>query len=170
MENKMKNKDEAIQFLRELINNINEQDNRATASPYYFTIETKEKCPTDPDYNCDGSAWILDGESYTCKEARDYVLEKYDVEVWPYTLPKEHFEFNYEFILEEEGFNHWHYQEIEKYDNFFFTEKAANQHLKINGHNYESPKTYVKHAYRNSEIEDLLKAISIIIDTKLIRR
>ena len=34
--------------------------------------------------------------------------------------------------LLEEGFNHWHYQEIEEYDNFFFTEKAANQHLKIN--------------------------------------
>lgn len=55
-------------------------------------------------------------------------------------------------------------------ENVFFTEEAFKEHVRVNGHNlgrrgeYYS---YVKHAFRNDELMNLLKAISAVTGKEL---
>lgn len=91
------NKDEAKQFLSNLITEINNQDNRITASPYYYVVKGKGNKET----------------------------------------------------------------------NIFFSEKACTEHMKANAHHYVGERSFVKHAWRNPEIENLFKAISSLSETPL---
>lgn len=58
---------------------------------------------------------------------------------------------------------HWrmvHYDEMFRpktsEGGFFLTEKACDAHLKINGHHYREPHSYVEYANRNAQIETLV--------------
>ena len=53
---------------------------------------------------------------------------------------------------------------IHEYENAFFTEKAAREHIRINGHNLNEPRTYVNHAYRNPEMELIIKFLRSLTD------
>jgi hypothetical protein len=50
----------------------------------------------------------------------------------------------------------------EKFSNCFLTEEAAKQHIRINRHNLRSPDTFLFHAYRNQELDMVIKAIKEI--------
>lgn len=95
-----------IEFLKEFMNKINSQNNRCTATPYYFVVREQEE--------------VLDGDGNFAELYR------------------------------------W----VDK--GIFFTEEAANNHIKQNYYHYNNPRTYVKHAFRNPEMKRLFKAIGNI--------
>lgn len=145
--------DEAAEFISALVNRLRTQDNRGTADPYYFTVCKLVDVPV-PE-GCGDKTIYFDSddcESYTEEQAKeradelemtfddyiDYRCHKYDC------------------------------KEQEKYENFFLTLEGYNEHVKLNGHNIarECNKfySYVDHAYRNPEIENLLKYVKEIGD------
>ena len=59
--------------------------------------------------------------------------------------------------LEDKEWNKYDVQEDNVYENMFFTEKACEEHIRINKHNMVKPQSYVQHAYRNPELELIVK-------------
>ena len=51
----------------------------------------------------------------------------------------------------------------------FLTEKAANAHIKANRYKYKDPRTYVKHFYRNSEMEQLYKILNELVGVHILK-
>ena len=58
--------DEMYDFLMKLSIEINAQDNRSTAMPYFFQIQTKEQVPTME--SCGTEAWHYDGSIIETEE------------------------------------------------------------------------------------------------------
>ena len=143
--------DEATNFLSELVDRLNKQDNRGTADPYYFTVRkfvdvgVPEGCGEKTSYYDHHSC-----ENYTEEEAKQCAIE---------------LEMDFDDYVSERC-TKYDTREEETYENFFLTLEGYNEHVKQNGHNisrecnrYDS---YVKHAYRNPEISNLLKVIKEI--------
>lgn len=150
-------KQESIEYLQELMTEINRQDNRCTASPYYYVIQVQELVE-----DCDGEEhYFLEGEEITKEE-----LVK---------LTTQELEDNYgegatvESVLEEKcSALYMSLKWVDTCDNngIFLTEKAANEHIKLNGYHYNNPRTYVRYFWRCPEIEKLFEAISDVCGVK----
>jgi quinol monooxygenase YgiN len=142
--------DEAAAFLAKLAENIETQDARCTAAPYYFVVRCIKEISAPEGSTGETRYYDRSGGcSYTEEELRaqckeddedfdDYVLstcDKYDL------------------------------QEIEEYENVFLTYEGYKQHMALNGHNYRHFKaadSYVKHAFRNPEMKLLVEAVKEI--------
>lgn len=139
-----KNKEIIINFL----NQMAQQDNRATASPFYYTIATSKK-----DYceaGCgDDTAWLI-GDDYEEFEnineaARSLKEQNYDKNERRQLIEK----------AKEVGI-----KKVWSYNNMFLTETDAENHLKRNHYHYSSDAhTYVEHAWRAPELEEFLTAL-----------
>lgn len=133
-----------------LIREINGQDNRITASPYYFVVQSKKWVDT-----------AFDGE----KEVVAYDGRLYTLEEWQLSDPDES-----PAITERSWNDHgpfwarhvWEDREI------FLTEKAALQYIHANAHHLNEPRTYVKHFWRNSQMETVMRALEEFSGEKLI--
>jgi hypothetical protein len=138
--------DKTAAFLIELNRRLETQDNRATASPYFFTVRCISEVPV-PDGFTDEIRYVIDGcSSYTEDELRKYCEEN--------RLDFEEFKVN--------GCQKYNVRDVEEFKNVFFTEEGYNEHIRLNGHNYRHYKrfdSYVDHAFRNPEIEQLLAAV-----------
>jgi hypothetical protein len=139
------------EFLKNLQNEINTQDNRATAKPYFFQVKK-----TDRVYG--ESLCQSDGHGYVDKDESQFYDEIPDKE-----------EAGYEDMGDSEyqdRFERTEYQEIVSYDNCFFTEKACLRHIKENKHHYadEEPMqlTYLNAAWRKPEMEMMFDIISSV--------
>jgi len=139
---------ESLDFVRGLMSAIDEQDNRCTASPYFYVIRDEEYRAV-PEGCGDESRYMYDGESFTYEQLKEMFSEEMS------GMPFEDF-------LES------HY--VESYDvkkesmtpenhNVFFTEKACLRHLEQNRHHFRNPYSYVRHAFRNPEIENIFKVL-----------
>ena len=150
-------KQETYDFLKNMMHEIETQDNRSTRLPILYVIkETIREYGIEEDYRTDGFEWIKDDESYTWDEVIESVREQIEDDSFDVT----------EEDASMEGFKKVFYRNIERYsDNFFFTEKAAKEHLRINGHNLTKPQDYVIHAFRNDEIEGVINAIKEILES-----
>ena len=151
-------------FLKEFMNRVKTQDNRGTASPYYFTVCCKKEVAV-PEGST-GNVKYYDSnscESYTYEELKKRFKEWNDDD-------DDDTEWNEE---DDENFEEYQEKYCQKYDvdedyeyeNVFFTEKGYEDHIKLNGHNYRHFKkyySYVKCAFRNPEIEGLFKALEDI--------
>lgn len=62
-------------------------------------------------------------------------------------------------ILEEDGWRKIWYDYEYEYSNAFLTEKACKHHIECNAHHYFEGTDYISHAFRNPELETLLKFI-----------
>lgn len=152
-------KEETFNFLKNLVHEIDNQDNRCTALPILFVIkETIKDYGIEEGYGADGYIWIRSGNS--------------DEGEWKWSEIVEHIRDNYEseyFNPTEEdaidhGFIKVFYKNIERTsDNFFFTENACKQHLTINKHNLIAPQNWVIHPFRNPEIEQIINSIREIV-------
>jgi hypothetical protein len=159
------NKQQAMQFLSELIDRINEQDNRCTAKPYFYVIKTKRYRLTERGY--------AHGDSYECKYDHDMGAEYKREEEDKYI--ENCIEAGYCDTREEakERWDNLEIHEMEEYDtedNVFLTEHGYNQHVELNGHNLGRQGqyySYVKHAFRNPEMYNLLKAVAAITDKEI---
>lgn len=142
-------KQESVKVLKELMTEINRQDNRCTAAPYYYVIQTQEFVE-----DCDGEEhYFLDGEEVTNEELNELTIQE--------------LEDNYgegatvDSVIEECFVRHMSLRYVDGYDSsIFLTEKAANEHIRLNKHHYNNPQTYVKYFWRCPEIEKLFEAIS----------
>lgn len=143
--------DNAAKFLTQLNKHIQEQDNRATASPYYFAVRCISEAPV-PDGFTDEIRYVIDGcNSYTEDELRKYCEEN---------------ELDFEEFKDDEC-QKYCVKDIEEFKNVFFTEEGYNEHIRLNEHNYRHYKrfdSYVQPAFRNPEIEKLLAAVKEIAE------
>lgn len=139
----------SYEFLKSLVAEIDSQDNRCTASPYFYVIQEKEKRVVPDGFEEDTEIYY-DGESYSEEEFRESfgVPEGEDIDAFAYSNGYE---------IEWFGFTR-DYEERSG-SNVFFTERAYRDHVSINGHNLKEPRSFVKHAFRNAEMENLFDAL-----------
>jgi hypothetical protein len=180
--------DETYEFLKDLAGKLKTQDNRMTANPRYYAIREKDKTYgfdllyTD-DYiyayvDSDGETNI---ECDTLEEAFQAECEVEDIEKqkgetaigairrsWlDYGLTHRiegevhplRDESDEEILLEFLGWRKVGIRHTQKFSNCFLTEEAANRHIEINRHNLKDPDTFLFHAYRNEELDMVIKAI-----------
>lgn len=126
-----------------LINDMDGQDNRGTASPYYYNImDTERIYGIDGDYDHDGMIYVDKNDSeifYTEEEVQENEWEE-------------------EYV--DEHFNMVHYKDMKVYKNAFLSEKSALEHVRLNHYHYNEPKVYAEYAFRNKDIELILEFLN----------
>lgn len=146
--------DEMHEFLMNLSNELNTQDHRSTAMPYIFQIQTQEEVPC-----ADGNgteAWYYDGSKIeTEQEITDAIAEYAGIDANDVTTD----DYQRGEILEEAGYRKFYYEMKEKLENAFLTSKACDEHIRLNAYHYNTPVNYLSHAFRNPELETLLKFV-----------
>jgi len=171
--------DETYQFLVETGKNILTQDNRCTRTPIVFVVQSKCEEMRPEDYaeknkvvneegvevDLEDIVEAINGNLIEADQEGMFVLNLEDTEVM---LSEAKDLDDIHNIIDMDAFiskfrDHWtlvHYEEMfrSKTDEggFFLTEKAADAHLKINGHHYREPRTYVEYAHRNPEVEGIV--------------
>lgn len=142
--------DEMYDKLIALSNEMNRQDHRCTAMPYFFQVmETKKIYGVDGDYDTDGYVWVKDGTTQNTIESMIEALENDEVE-----FDKENATESFlENLMEENGYVKGYYRNEEVYSNAFLTEKSCKEHIQANKYHYENPVDYLSHAFRNPDME-----------------
>jgi len=163
MAKKIEVTDEMYEFLMNLSKEIKEQDNRATAMPYFFQVrETKEiaaheGCGNEvwwsTDYetelrtDADKVEWIKEHpEHFDEYEDKELINEIDELDCW-----------QLDDFLRYDDFQKFYVDTDYTYSNTFFTSKACDEHIRINRHNLKQPVNYLNHAYRNEEMEMIFK-------------
>lgn len=177
-------------FLKNLAEKLNTQDNRMTANPRYYAIREKDRIYGVEDGYADEFVYVdRDGEveCETLEEAFECECEYNDIEkisgetaidaikrewtnkkycffsrvVGTYSKLKAD-DSDEEILVDLLCWRKVGIRYTEKFSNCFLTEEAANRHIEINGHNLKSPDTFLFHAYRNEELDMVIKAIKEI--------
>ena len=153
--------DEIYDFLMNLSEEIKTQDNRATATPYYFQVQEDHEIAV-PE-GCGAEVWVMDGEVClrTEEDIREAVFEwkEWDLENLNHQKKYEQLtSFDVDEILEE-NYRKVNIDISHTYSNCFLTYKAYEEHLRRNKHNLKNPKSYLFHAFRNPEMEMIFKFI-----------
>ena len=149
--------EKSYKFLKNLIDEIDQQDNRATASPYYYVVQEKRERVLPPGSDGDKILYYHDGEYMEASEwadALEFDTEEKFLEWWNDEYP-------YEEPLRVE-----YYMGEPELSNVFFTEKACHKHIEQNHYHFRNPRSYVKHAWRNPEINELFEVIRKIVKGK----
>lgn len=155
--------DELYAKLIELSENINSQDNRGTATPYFFQIKTNEKRRVAE--GCGTECWAYDGSTIeTEKEINQAVADWLDEDV---ESVKSKSEYEKEGILEKAGWQRMNYDYEEKFQNAFLTEKSCKEHIKRNGYHYVEPSDYLMHAFRNPDLELVFEFLGGLTEKKI---
>lgn len=142
--------DELHKKLIELSENINSQDNRATAMPYFFQIMTTERVYV-PD-GCGTECWASEGSTIETEEEINQTISEYlDIEDIEEVKKKD--EYEKEEILEKAGWRKVCYAYEEKFQNAFLTEKSCKEHIRLNHYHYKKPVDYLSYAFRNPDLE-----------------
>lgn len=162
---------EEIQFLIDFQKELNTQDCYGQADPKYWVIRDYEKVYGADLNNTDGIA-IYDSDSgNTVYEGNIpmFGISKIIAEIME-VLGKDEYELSFEekeliensydsdsliSALEEVGFSVCEYQTIPKESNFFFTQKAAQNHLRVNDYHYSNEAHSYAHTVWRSEEEKL---------------
>ena len=152
MEKTIKISEKNWSFLVALMDKINTQDNRATASPYYFVVRTKREVAVLPG-STGVERYYYEGNSFTEEDLRRFCDEN-----------------ELSFADVKEQANQYDVMEIDEFHNFFLTKDGYDQHIKLNGHNYKDPHSYVMYAGRNPELMQLLDTLGEITGKGYIRR
>ncbi|MBK7380830.1 MAG: hypothetical protein IPJ03_17870 [Ignavibacteriales bacterium] len=146
--------DGMYEFLMDLSKALNTQDNRATAMPYIFQIQTQEEVPAAE--GCGTEAWVYDSTKIeTEQEIIEAIAEYKDSEIADVTDD----EYERERILEEAGYRKINYEMKDVLQNAFLTSRACDEHIKANAYHYNQPVNYLSHLFRNPELETLIKFI-----------
>jgi hypothetical protein len=141
----------------DLSKEINTQDNRATAKPYYFSVmETVEEATGE---GMGEEVWVCDG-SIALRTKEDIKEAVYEWKDWDLENKDHQEKFNKLNSFEIDEILEKNYRKVsitqkERHSNCFLTFKAYKQHVKVNGHNLKNPQSFLNHAYRNEEMERL---------------
>ena len=170
-------KSEYIEFLANLKEELLTQPTDGNSDPRYWGIKYEKRVYGYEEEYAEG--WtVFDGEN------PGHIIGKSDDEEAVKEAFIKEYEFNEysfddchdiydiveranEIAAEEDGSPYYHpydltyYKDVQLYSKeaIFLTKKAAEQHIKDNGHNYNKPYTYVMTAFRCPEYEKLLEVI-----------
>jgi len=150
--------DEMYDFLMELSKELNTQDNRATAKPYFFQIQTNEEVGV-PE-GCGEKAWYYDGAKIQTQEEIDQVVFDYYDPKYTMDEIKKMDEWDKLDMIEKQGWRKVYFDYKHEYQNAFLTAKACKEHIRLNHYHYREPVDYLQHAFRNYELEMVLRFIS----------
>lgn len=136
----MSNEEVIKRFLTEMAT----QDNRATASPFYYVIRSKRYRLVPRDHG-DKSVFVYDGEQYDSEKELRAIFGDDKEEADDAVLEAE--EFGLEGYWEEHG--------------MFLTESDAKAHLEVNHYHYSNDAhTYVKHCWRAPQMKAFFEALN----------
>lgn len=181
--------DEMYDEMLRISNELDTQDNAATASPYYYTIRQERQIPTASDYSDkyiwvddygDGDIWwdlynedefekYLSESLWYEKEEIEKELKNYRFyEAWNSYFDDE--EYPYvdleDYISNEFNITKHFYINQEFFTNVFLTESAAKQYLKNDLHNLIWEKDqiyqYVEYARKNPELNNIIEFLKLI--------
>lgn len=149
---------EHLDFLENLSKEILNQDNCATASPYYYVVQTTQELSADPQFSTDSPRlWASnDGESplFNTEEEVISYLKNNNPDITLHEIDL--------FLATE--IEEVHVQYVENEHNVFLTRAGYEDHMRTNRHNYggvtqKNPRPYIKHAYRNKEFKTLIDVV-----------
>lgn len=123
------------------------QDNRATQYPLFVVQEYKEVGQPD---GCGDRTIYVNGEDTLTAEEYDWACEAGDDE------DNEWFRSDIDEYRAVSVSDEW---VISDMAGFFFTEKACHDHIAQNKHHYNQPRSYVISAWRNYEMQEVMRAI-----------
>lgn len=163
---------EDYDFLKDLQHELNTQDNDGTADPLYWSVleEQEEYVPEgcgEPRISHDDGSWTLDE---AVKYVNDIIIE-YDKDIqdmWNDDIWKDDAEDVSNFMIETLKWDFCDVYYVEKVDRIsdfsgaFLTKRACKQHIEQNHYHYDNPRTYANCAYRNYELDRLLKILKTI--------
>ena len=162
---------EDLEFLKDLQHELNTQDNDGTADPLYWGVleEKEEYVPEgcgEPRISHDDGSWTLE----EAVESVNEVINEYDQDTqdeWK-DIWKDDAEDVCNFMRETLKWDFCDVYYVEKVDRIsnysgaFLTKRACKQHIEKNHYHYDNPRTYAMCAYRNYELERLLKILKTI--------
>jgi hypothetical protein len=155
--------DEMYDSLMELSKELNTQSHRSTAMPYFFQIQTQDKRHVAD--GCGTECYYFDGsEIETDEEINEAVADYKD---WSISRVSKLSKDEKIDILEDAGWQRAEYQFADVYENAFFTEKACKEHIRLNHYHYNKPVDYLTHAFRNPEMELVLKFLCELTNGQL---
>ncbi len=174
-------KKEAIKFITEFMTEINTQDNRGTASPYFYVIRTaywvssyhegegdritySNKEDSEDSFSVESTEEArikfvkLQLEECSTEEEADNLRKKY----------KKMSDWDIEIEIERKYNNFWEDKEWRE-ECCFFTDSEAKAHLKANHYHYsKDAHTYVKYFWRAPDIAKFFKAVAVMCDLEYI--
>ena len=135
----------------DLAKRIKENDNRCTAMPYLILLQVKRTYVGDEDYSHDGQVQYV--EHYSGNYARADTEEELKKEIKSWHDEDEEIDFEkYDITRHWQGF-YWDTV------NVFLTDKGYKEHLQQNRHNLGEHRTFMIHAFRNQEMQEVFKII-----------
>ena len=152
---------EDIDIIKNFLQEMASQDNRLTATPFYYVIRSAIYVASYHSGEGDRDTYVNNEDSEDTlivnsgENAIDNFREQY----------KDYEEFNkmddeeIETHLED---NYTMYSETKTWEerNMFLTEKDAERHLRLNHYHYsQDAHTYIKHAWRAPDLEAFFKAL-----------
>lgn len=158
-----------IEFLRDLQNELKSQDNDGTAQPLYWGIMESRKYAV-PEGCGDFGEIVHDDGSWNLEEALEFVdseIENYEETVrdqWE-NIDRTNLYDVYWFMKYEMGLSNIDYvdfvlrDELSTHTGAFLTKRAAKEYIEKYKYNHSNPRTYAMCAFRNFELEKLLKIL-----------
>jgi len=138
--------DEDFKFLEELAKEMHSQNNRSTQYPMFCIQETvKDHVPSEC---ADGKSRIEDSDGDLCKECSSKYEDDGDI-------PDDCDD------CDDECFWHWRKEDkLSAGDTCtFFTAKACEEHIASNNYHYSKPVSFGVCAWRNYEMQNVMKFI-----------
>ena len=162
---------EDYDFLKELQHELNTQDTDCQADPVYWSVMESREVLT---LQYDGDARIpFDDGAYSVDELVEEINEEiieYDQDIrdeW-HEVDKNDAQEVADFAVDRLGWDNiyndgiYYVTEedcISQFSGAFLTKRACQEHIDSNRHHYNEPHTYANTAYRNYELERLLKVL-----------
>lgn len=160
--------DEMYEFLMNLSKELNTQDHRCTAMPYFFQVQHEKQVGVPS--GCGVEGWFCDGTILTSdEEIKEAVFEYKEWELGNSEHEKLYKEMDWLDIEDvmEENYRKVNIDTEKVYANAFLTEKACKQHIAANKHHYSNPQDFLTHAFRNPELEKVMEFLCGITNGKI---
>ena len=128
-------------ILADISRELKSQDNAITADPLFIVYDKKRLYGMDEEFS-DEFDWVhQDGPVADCEEAK-FLEEAYQNDE---ETPSE--------------WNRFYYVEVDHFKQAFFTRKSAEEYIRRNSYNMESPHVYVESLHRNGEMKAVRGAL-----------
>lgn len=150
--------DEMYNSLMELSKELNTQDHRSTAMPYFFQVMDQEEHVVPEGFG-GKQVWADgDGSLESNEDIKQYFVDNifgdgYDTEEEAAKAFDKLDEDEIEEKLESMNFSKYYVENKPVYTNAFFTAKACKAHISANSHHYKEPVDYLSHSFRSPEME-----------------
>jgi hypothetical protein len=146
------------QIIREFLEKMSTQDNRATAFPFYYVIRTADWRVTEDGYGGDGGDEGSDTKTvYVLEDSHECQLSQEEYDKLPETSDDAKPDDD---MGCKEDYKEVFMARIWREEGIFFTETDAKGHLERNSYHYSpGAHTYVKHVWRAPELERFLLAL-----------